>query len=75
MDHAFGNKFFPHAQIWAHAFDAPALRSPEQFKAYTGFPGTQDYFDKMNFSGGPLGRDVDRELVDGEVLDFGEGLY
>src|SRR5665648_215230 len=38
MDHAYGNQFFPEAQIWAHALDAPALRSPDQFRAYTGFP-------------------------------------
>jgi glyoxylase-like metal-dependent hydrolase (beta-lactamase superfamily II) len=70
LDHAYGNKFFPEAQIWAHTLDAPALRSPEQFMAYTGFRGLNDFPDPLNFPGGPSGREVDRELVDGEVLNF-----
>lgn len=69
IDHAYGNQFFPKAQIWAHALDAPALRSPEQFRAYTGFPGSREFPD---FPGGPPAQIVDRELVDGEVLDFGD---
>ncbi len=69
IDHAYGNKFFPEAQIWAHALDAPALRSPEQFRAYTGFPGNREFPD---FPGGPPAQIVDRELVDGDVLDFGD---
>ena len=69
IDHAYGNQFFPEVQIWAHTFDAPALRSPEQFRAYTGFPGSREFPD---FPGGPPAQIVDRELVDGEVLDFGD---
>lgn len=72
LDHAYGNKFFPKARIWAHTLDAPALRSPEQFLAFTGFRGISDFPDPLHFPGGPSGREVDRELVDGEVLDFGE---
>ncbi|HEY8875108.1 MAG TPA: MBL fold metallo-hydrolase [Desulfosporosinus sp.] len=69
IDHAYGNQFFPNAKIWAHALDAPALRSPEQFRAYTGFPGAREFPD---FPGGPPVQVVDRELVDGEVLEFGD---
>lgn len=69
IDHAYGNKFFPEAQIWAHVLDAPALRSPEEFRAYTGFPGVREFSD---FPGGPPAQIVDRELADGDVLDFGE---
>jgi len=69
IDHAYGNKFFPEAKIWAHALDAPALRSPEQFRAYTGCPGIREFPD---FPGGPPAQIVDRELVDGDVLDFGD---
>lgn len=67
IDHAYGNQFFPEAQIWAHALDAPALRSPEQFMAYTGFYGIREFPD---FPGGPPAQVVDKELVDGEVLAF-----
>lgn len=69
MDHAYGNQFFPKAKIWAHALDAPALRSPEQFMAYTGFSTIREFPD---FPGGPPAQVVDRELLDGEVLDFGD---
>ncbi|TGE33578.1 MBL fold metallo-hydrolase [Desulfosporosinus sp. Sb-LF] len=69
MDHAYGNQFFPNAKIWAHVSDAPALRSPEQFKAFTGFSGFREFPD---FPGGPPGQMVDRELADGELLDFGD---
>lgn len=69
MDHAYGNQFFPEAQIWAHVLDAPALRSPEQFRAYTGFPGNREF---TEFPGGPPAQVVDRELVNGEVLNFGD---
>lgn len=68
IDHAYGNQFFPEAQIWAHVFDAPALRSPEQFRAYTGYSGICEFPD---FAGGPPAQVVDRELGDGDVLDFG----
>ena len=69
LDHAYGNQFFPKAQIWAHALDAPALRSEGQFRAYTGFPEMREFPD---FPGGPPTQVVDRELADGEVLDFGD---
>lgn len=72
LDHAYGNKFFPKAQIWAHALDAPALRSTENFLAYTGFHEFQNYADVLHFPGGPPEREVDRELVDGDVLKFGD---
>jgi len=72
MDHVYGNKFFPNAQIWAHALDAPALRSSEQFMVYTGMQMNPFFPNPMYFPGGPPSRAVDRELVDGEILDFGE---
>ena len=72
MDHVYGNKYFPHAQIWAHALDAPALRSSEQFMVYTGMQVNSYFPNPLCFPGGPPSRAVDRELVDGEVLDFGE---
>jgi len=72
LDHAYGNKFFPKAQIWAHTLDAPAIRSPEQFMAFTGFGELDDFPDPWNFPGGPSSRKVERELVDGEILNFGD---
>ncbi|OLN27823.1 MBL fold metallo-hydrolase [Desulfosporosinus metallidurans] len=72
LDHAYGNKYFPKALVWAHALDAPALRSPEQFLAFTGFNSPQEFPDPLQFPGGPPGQAVDRELLDGEVLDFGD---
>lgn len=71
LDHVYGNKYFPHAKIWAHTLDAPALRSPAQFIAYTGLTENLGFFDPKKFPGGPNGCVVDKELVDGEVLDFG----
>ncbi|MBC2721528.1 MBL fold metallo-hydrolase [Desulfosporosinus sp.] len=70
MDHVFGNRYFPHAQIWAHTLDAPALRSTEQFMAYTGLNGSLGP-DPSLFPGGPVSCEVDKELVNGEVLEFG----
>jgi len=72
LDHAFGNRYFPQAKIWAHTLDAPVLRSPKQFMAYTGLNETIGFPDPLQFPGGPISREVDRELVDGEVLDFGQ---
>lgn len=72
LDHAYGNQFFPKAQVWVHTSDAPALRSPEHFFAYTGFCEFYKYADDKHFPGGPPRREVDRELADGEVLDFGD---
>jgi len=72
LDHAYGNRYFPEAQIWAHALDAPAMRSSEQFMAHTGFRELSDFPDPDHFPGGPPIQEVDRELADGEVLDFGE---
>lgn len=71
LDHVFGNKYFPHALVWAHTLDAPALRSPKQFMAYTGLNESLGFPDPQHFPGGPPSREVDKELVDGEVLDFG----
>lgn len=72
LDHAYGNKYFPEAEIWAHVLDAPPIRSCEQFMAYTGFSELTDFPDPEHFPGGPSSREVDRELTDGEELNFGE---
>lgn len=70
LDHAFGNRFFPKAKIWAHVLDAPALRSQKDFLAHTGFDSLK-FPEGYPFPEGMLGRAVERELVDGETLDFG----
>lgn len=72
LDHAYGNKYFPEAEIWAHAFDAPPIRSVDNFMAYTGFRELSDFPDPEHFPGGPSNQKVDRELIDGDVLDFGQ---
>ncbi|MDQ7096426.1 MBL fold metallo-hydrolase [Desulfosporosinus sp. PR] len=72
LDHAYGNKYFPQAKIWVHTLDAPPIRSADQFMAYTGFSEPSDFPVPEHFPGGPSGREVDRELSDGEVLDFGD---
>ncbi len=71
LDHVFGNKYIPHAKIWAHKLDAPALRSSKQFMKYTGLNENLGFPDPIRFPGGPYSCEVDRELVDGEILDFG----
>lgn len=72
LDHAFGNKFFPQAMVWAHRLDAPALRSPKEFLVNTGLKQSPEFPDDYPFPNGMQGRTVDRELVDGEILDFGD---
>ncbi len=72
LDHAYGNRFFPQAKIWAHTLDAPALRSPEQFKEFTGFPWASENVNPLYFPEGPCCREVNRELEDEEILDFGD---
>jgi endoribonuclease LACTB2 len=72
LDHAYGNRYFPEAKIWAHTLDAPPIRSFDQFMAYTGFRELSDFPDPEHFPGGPSSREVDRELIDGDILDFGK---
>jgi len=70
-DHTNGNRFFPEAEIWAHYLDAPALLSKKTFLAHSGLGrltpriSMEKYFPDMKV------RPVARELVDGEILDFG----
>jgi|SRR5680860_24812 len=71
LDHAYGNRFFPQAKVWAHTLDAPALRSPQQFKEFTGFPWDSENVNLLHFPEGPAYREVYRELEDEEILDFG----
>ncbi|AET66514.1 Zn-dependent hydrolase, glyoxylase [Desulfosporosinus orientis DSM 765] len=75
LDHAFGNKFFPKAKVWAHHLDAPALRSPEEFFNYTGIKHAPEFPEGYPFPRGMQGRAVERELVDGEILDFGDVAF
>lgn len=72
LDHAFGNKYFPKAEIWAHVLDAPALRSTKEFLAYSGLDHTPDFPEGYPFPQGMPGRAVERELAEGEILDFGD---
>ena len=71
LDHAYGNRFFPEAEVWAHSLDAPALRSEAMFKAFTGFNKIGGLIDNRNFPGGLEPREVVRELQHQELLDFG----
>ncbi|SHI09240.1 MBL fold metallo-hydrolase [Desulfosporosinus lacus] len=72
LDHAFGNKCFPDARVWAHVLDAPALRSQKEFLVYTGLNRNPKFPEGYPFPNAMLGRVVERELVDGETLDFGD---
>jgi len=71
-DHTNGNRFFSGAQIWAHYLDAPALNSEESFLTHSGL-GRLNPRIKMEkyFPDLVKERPVARELVDGEILDFG----
>jgi len=72
IDHTHGNRFFPQAEIWAHRLDAPALLSEKVFLTYTGFEKIKDWISlEDHFLGDIEARQVGRELVDGEILDFG----
>jgi glyoxylase-like metal-dependent hydrolase (beta-lactamase superfamily II) len=73
-DHIMNNHRFTEAEIWAHALDAPAIRSEEVFANFYGF----HYFNEeelgqmfYNWSGARPSP-VHRELKGGEVLDFGQ---
>ena len=72
LDHAYGNKFFPEAEVWTHTLDAPAIRSLDMFKAFTGSQDVLDMPDSKLYPDGPTTSEVTRELKDGEVLTFGE---
>lgn len=72
LDHAFGNKFFPKAKVWAHVLDAPALRSAKEFSNLTGLNQIPRFPGGYPFPEGMQGRAVDRELVDEETLEFGD---
>lgn len=70
LDHAYGNKYFPKAQIWAHYLDAPPMRSKDEFEAYTGVSLSEDTSFEEFFPGSIVNGKVARELYDGEILDF-----
>lgn len=72
-DHILNNYKFPKAEIWAHAKDAPAIRSLNVFRDYYGFldfneeRAWESYIKQVEINSTP----VHRELNDGEILDFG----
>jgi len=72
-DHIYNNNYFPEAQVWMHALDAPGARSMDTFMEYYGFAEFggeklgQEFVDSIDLQASP----VHRELVDGELLDFG----
>jgi len=72
-DHILNNHYFPDAQVWMHALDAPGARSLDAFVEYYGFAEFggeklgQEFIDSIDLHASP----VHRELVDGEILDFG----
>lgn len=73
-DHILNNRFFSGAEIWAHALDAPAIRSTEVFMSYYGFRDPKelsiyiDFLGSINIQSSP----VHKELQDSDLLDFGE---
>ncbi|MGI6453571.1 MAG: MBL fold metallo-hydrolase [Syntrophomonadaceae bacterium] len=72
-DHILHNADFPESRIWAHRLDAPAISSREAFKEYFGFTAFdkdqlgEEFLDYVQLQPTP----VDRELENGDVLDFG----
>lgn len=72
-DHIANNHYFPNAEVWMHGLDAPGARSMAAFLKYYGFDEFggeklgQDFVDSIDLHASP----VHRELVDGQVLDFG----
>ncbi len=72
-DHILNNHRFPHADVWAHSLDAPAIRSLDTFLEYYGFAdfnGEQqgwDFIESIDLQASP----VHREFEDGDILDFG----
>jgi glyoxylase-like metal-dependent hydrolase (beta-lactamase superfamily II) len=71
-DHAHGNHFFPQAEIWAHYLDTPALLSAELLLAHTGLDRLNPWISvEKYFPEFMKARRVARELVDGQILDFG----
>lgn len=70
-DHIAGNRLFPGAQVWAPELDAPALRSETEFLERTGFAFLGEMGRMVARTLGYAETRVDRELRDGEVLEFG----
>jgi glyoxylase-like metal-dependent hydrolase (beta-lactamase superfamily II) len=72
-DHILNNHKFTRAEIWAHAKDAPAIRSLDVFTEQYGFIDFHEermWKQYLNMSG-VTPSPVHRELNDGEMLDFG----
>jgi glyoxylase-like metal-dependent hydrolase (beta-lactamase superfamily II) len=72
-DHILNNYYFPGAEVWMHALDAPGARSMDTFLEYYGFAEFggeklgREYIDSIDLHASP----VHREIKDGEILDFG----
>ncbi len=72
-DHILHNNHFTPAEVWAHALDAPAIRSMEIFKDFYGFQdGSKKIGDSFIESIKLQASPVHREITDGEILDFGQ---
>lgn len=77
IDHIYGNRHFSRAQFWTHRLDAAAMQDKNVLYDYIGFntPGTSHlkslYPNQKFFPKGLPKITVARELVDGDVLDFG----
>lgn len=75
LDHAYGDRFFPEADIWAHELDAMALRSKKVFCAYAGTNKIAEMYRKEEYPHGIEEKNVVRELKDGEILNFGDIVF
>lgn len=72
-DHMLNNHLFAESSVWAHADDAPAMRSLDVFADYYGFIGEEMMKLGQGFieAIGLQPSKVDRELQADEILDFG----
>lgn len=72
-DHVLNNPSFPKAEIWAHRLDAPAIRALDVMQEYYGFKNLEEkqlglsYLEAIGYQESM----VDRELEDGDILNFG----
>lgn len=73
-DHILHNNYFTDAKIWAHALDAPAIRSMDVFLDFYGFTTYnalglgQGFIDSIDLKASA----VHHELQDGEIIDCGQ---
>lgn len=73
-DHILHNTLFPNAEVLAHKADIPAIESLDIFLEYYGFNEHNaldigwDFINSIDLKPSP----VNREITDGEILDFGK---